>query len=63
MGGYIVSEESQMVQCLLELQSAKLARMQLVSLFQAILKAFIMGVSDSQEKLFNIDQQNVRELI
>lgn len=63
MGGYTVSEESQMVQCLLELQSAKLARMQLVSLFQAILKAFIMGVSDSQEKLFNIDQQNVRELI
>lgn len=63
MGGYTASEESQMVQCLLELQSAALARVQLVSLFQAFLKALIMGVSDSQEKLFNIDQQNIRELI
>lgn len=39
MGGYTVSEEIQMVQRSLELQSAMLARMQLVSLFQAALKA------------------------
>lgn len=52
-----------MVQCLLELQSATLARMQLVSSLEAFLKAVIMWVSDSQEKLLNIDQQNIRELI
>lgn len=58
-----MSEEIQMVQCSLELQSAMMARMQLVSLFQVFLKAVIMYVSDCQEKLFNIDQQNIRELI
>lgn len=47
MGGYTVSEEIQKVQCSLELQSAMLARIQLVSLFQAFSKAVIMYVSDS----------------
>lgn len=39
MEGYTASEEIQMVQCSLELQEAMLARMHLVSSFQAVLKA------------------------
>lgn len=49
-----------MVQCSLESQSAVLARVQLVSLFQAALKA---ESSDRQEKILKIDQQNITELI
>lgn len=60
MGGYTVSEEIQMVQCSLESQSAVLARVKLVSLFQAALKA---ESTDRQEKLLKIDQQNITELI